>query len=266
MKKTIIKAALVVGALSLLTGNAWATSYGDNITIYDGTQDTTHTGVNIGAEDQETEPGMTNSQVWDLEGFFQDGNNLSMVGGYNFDLGVGDYKSGDIFFSTDALFGSSQAPAGYAPSNGWNDVESNFGYEYVIDLDFLNKTYDVLSLGSTGVTTTTAYYELNEEDLPGSNPWRYVSGGVSVASGSFNFFDGLSDTDTGFLGGNHYALTGFDLSFLGADQEFYSHFTMGCGNDNLMGHSTAPVPEPATMLLFGTGIAGLLGVRRKKKK
>lgn len=30
--------------------------------------------------------------------------------------------------------------------------------------------------------------------------------------------------------------------------------------------STAPIPEPATMLLFGTGLVGLLGSRARKKK
>lgn len=258
--------AIALGATALFgfTGSASATSFGTNITIYDGTEDLTHTGTNTGREDGETEPGMVNSQVWDLEGFFQKGNKLSMVGGYNFKYGQGDFDSGDIFLSTVGTYGNNDPS--YSTTKGNKIVSNNFGYEYVIDLDFVSMKYDVLQLDSTD-QTMTAWYPDNENDTPGSNPWRYYDNGEWVTDGTFQFQSGLTDTDTGFLGGPHYALTGFDLSFLGIGQEFYPHFTMGCGNDNLMGHgTTASVPEPTTMLLFGTGLVGIAGAYRRKKK
>lgn len=59
--------------------------------------------------------------------------------------------------------------------------------------------------------------------------------------------------------------TGFDLNFI-SGMAFTSHLTIGCGNDDLMGSGTAPVPEPATIILMGTGLLGIAGIGRKKLK
>jgi len=257
MKKGLAILTSVVFGLVLFTGSAMAYDFGTNITISD---------ENIGSndwhgpdEDQEVEPGMQHGQIWDLEGFFLDGDSLSIVGGYDFVNGHSNFLSGDLFIDIDgdAIFGDI-----HGTTNGNIEVDNTFGYDYVLDLEYDGVDnqwdYTVYEIVESS-RVLTAFYKQNQ----GSSPWRYVSGGTEVvgAGNSANYMTDLSNSDVGFLGGDHYAIQGIDLSFLGDDiNNFTASFTMGCGNDHLMGD---PVPEPSTIILLGLGILGLVGFRKK---
>jgi len=245
----------------LAAPSADALDLGTDITIDDEISSST-TGWYGQEEDQEVEPGCVGSQAWDLEGFFLKGSELQAVGGFDFKNGVANYPSyttGDIFIDTDGSTTSSITQTSYGQTN----VNNNFGYEYVIDLSFDDYSYKVLKLNSDSTTVTVSYYQ-NQS----SNPWKYAYGGTEITGGggTFAYYADLLDADVdGLQGGSHYAITGFDLNFI-SGMAFTSHLTLGCGNDNLMGSGTAPVPEPATIILMGTGLLGIAGVGRKKLK
>ncbi|RLA99175.1 MAG: hypothetical protein DRG83_13440 [Deltaproteobacteria bacterium] len=258
----------LVLSVFLFCSSTWALDLGNNITIYDNRS--SGTGWFAGSqanphEDQEVEPGMQTGQVWDLEGFFLDGTTLAVVGGFDFEDGYGGYDSGDIFIDTDGVvkYGT-DAELGQMSGDGITTISNVYGYEYVLDLDFDSMTYSVLQLSSDSFLSV--YFDENE----GSNPWRYKEGGSKVSGWqgkSFEFYkEGLGDSEVAdLLGGSHYAFA-VDLGFLPEGTEFISHFTIECGNDNLMGQGTIPAPEPATMLLVGTGLIGLAGLVRRKVK
>ncbi|MBE9486655.1 MAG: PEP-CTERM sorting domain-containing protein [Chloroflexi bacterium] len=267
--KQMLRLLIALLMCACLSVPVLALELGSDITIYD-KNSTTETGWYSAQEDDEVEPGMAASQAWDLEGFFLDQNSLSMVGGFNFQAGVGGYTSGDIFISVEdePVYGDIHLAGNdvvWSNDNGNAVVSNTYGYGYVLDLDFEKNTYTVYGIDEK-TTLLKAFYQLNE----GSSPWRYdatINDETPYTSGDFSFFTSplvsdLSDAATGFNGGSRYALTGFDLSFLGHGTEFYAHFTMGCGNDNLMGQGTV-VPEPSTFLLFGAG-GGLLWLARRK--
>jgi hypothetical protein len=258
MNKKLIQGLVAASALSF-TMQANAGMFGADVTISDG--NFSGSGWASDREDQETEPGMIQSQVWDLEGTFIDGNVLTLVGGYNFEEGEAGFASGDLFLSTGTpIYGDVHRGGAHG-----NMPESNsYGYNYVLDIDFGSNSYNIMAIDENSMVQG-AYYQQNE----GSSPWRYISSDndTLIGTGSLGLQSGLTDSDTGFEGGDHYAMS-FDLSAiyasLGESTTFYSHFTMGCGNDNLMGNwDVTAVPEPATFALFGMGIFGLLIARRK---
>jgi hypothetical protein len=273
MKSTLTKITLFVSA-AFATGSLMATPFGLNVTISDGNY--SGSGWYSNREDQETEtnPNTVTNQAWDLEGMFMQGTQLTLVGGYDFKNGVTwsngrTYDSGDIFIDVtgDAKYGSTNTGSSVSSSNA--TTANTFGWDYVLDLNFSAMTYNVLALSSTSRVTRVT-------DVATSNPWTYHSGGTAVLgyqNVAFTYTAGLTNANTGFLGdsantttwstgtnNNHYAIAA-DVGFIsGSDATF--HYTMECGNDNLMGSTHVP-DAGATSLLLGLGLAGLVGFRRK---
>jgi hypothetical protein len=262
MNKTLLKGMVAASTLGFAI-QAQALDLGYEATIYDGnSEDPALYPWNGMDEDNEVEPGMSTGQEWDLEGFFFDNasNSLSVVSGFDLLNGESDggkvYTSGDIFLSsTTPLYGDIHGPDA---SN--TVVDNSYLYDYVLDIDWAAGSYSLLEIdAATKVLTADVW------DNQGSNPYAYVSGAVAtVGAGTFTV-DTATNAETGFKGGTHYVAT-FDLDSLlseaAAGSTFYSHFTMGCGNDNLMGKFE--VPEPTTIALMTLGLAGLWFSRRRK--
>jgi hypothetical protein len=83
---------------------------------------------------------------------------------------------------------------------------------------------------------------------------------LKLVSGDFMSFDFFgNDADQG----NGEILVDFEGTYL-VDKAFFYIIGETCNNDFSVAGFNSPIPEPATMLLLGTGLIGLAGFGRRK--
>lgn len=171
-----------------------------------------------------------------------------------------DPMSGEINYSSSVNF---SYPGGDPSNYAYNQFNNFWSYSFSHDYkgEFI--------LNYRGITTT-------HSSLFGSSTYNFPSINYQINNGTWNYFDQNSSTlsilvdDGGIF---QFAVGWSPYGPNGSGYNAINSYSSSVSRENIMDWkfvestppSSEPIPEPSTMLLFGIGIAGLIGVRSRKK-
>ena len=233
MKKIILATIALSASLGLLVGQAQATTYSfaDNWVNWPG--------YTSGLGDTNGTPKLDHMDVTVGSDGFLDQVDIVLLGSTTRQL----YDS--LFINTYNLTTTNSA---------WDDWDY-----FVHDGGSANTTHTAGTVASDGLYRVQQDYDytyVKDYNRVG-NPNGIDANSLAIVDSSLANF-GASQSG--------YVIT-YDFSGLTLDVSngFFMAYAPWCDND-VMGGGTEPVPEPATMLLFGTGLVGLASLRRRYQK
>jgi hypothetical protein len=245
-----MKKILLIGILSLLIFpvNGYAYTIGDN-----------YWGGDITSSSYSDRDVVGDTWRFDLDSISVEfnGNKMTVVitgdyfSAYNTNQSyVYGMQPGDLFVSSDGWnMGNQSAPYSSDTSTTGED------WEYVVVLstetdDTGNKIAYLYAVNSANIKESESpsgsgwIYRADQE-------WKYSASGAALETGSWSI---VGDTLVLNIDVSDMSITSSSIGF---------HYAMQCANDVIEG--AAQVPEPSTLLLFGSGLIGLAVFTRLRK-